>query len=498
MLEVHFDPPTVSFIWHHWGKPYGPSTARDGTIYAPTGEVTEMVGNCIARLSLDLKIESLDPGSCWMPGPISAGSLEAVVQNLVKNWEVESHHIEDVKYWQTMKVDQFTAYANNLKCPFSAEKMAKIGPYNMLLGKHPLYNAEAESYDTANEIFKNCFSEGFPWEVLEVHSGPPTVSFTWRHWGKLSGPYRARDGTIYAPTGEVIEMFGNCVARVSADLKIESLELFFDREDFIQKLATGAVLSAGKLPSSSTCLIVKTYVDFRSSTEDDNEREDFFEPPLSDVSKGNGEEIIRDYQPLPGVPWRYGAPPNYEVVNKAYFAGRTKVHAAGSLEAVVQNLVKNWEVESHHIEDVKYWQTMKVDNFTAYANNLKCPFSAEKMAKIGPYNMLLGKHPLYNAEAESYDTANEIFKNCFSEGFPWEVLEVHSGPPTVSFTWRHWGKLSGPYRARDGTIYAPTGEVIEMFGNCVARVAADLKIESLELFFDREDFIQKLAAGAVF
>ena len=36
----------------------------------------------------------------------------------------------------------------------------------MLLGKHPLYNAEAESYDTANEIFKNCFSEGFPWEVM--------------------------------------------------------------------------------------------------------------------------------------------------------------------------------------------------------------------------------------------------------------------------------------------------------------------------------------------
>lgn len=29
------------------------------------------------------------------------------------------------------------------------------------------------------------------------------------------------------------------------------------------------------------------------------------EPPLSDVSKGNGEEIIRDYQPLLGVPWRF-------------------------------------------------------------------------------------------------------------------------------------------------------------------------------------------------
>ena len=53
-------------------------------------------------------------------------------------------------------------------------------------------------------------------------------------------------GDWQAPTGEVIEMFGNCVARVAADLKIESLELFFDREDFIQKLAAGAVFSAGK------------------------------------------------------------------------------------------------------------------------------------------------------------------------------------------------------------------------------------------------------------
>lgn len=217
--------------------------------------------------------------------------------------------------------------------------------------------------------------------------------------------------------------------------------------------------------------------------------------PLSENSKGKDGEIIRDYVPLLGVPWRYGAPPNYEVVNAAYFAGRSKVHTVGSLEAVVQNLVKNWEVESHHIADTKYWQTMKVDTFTAYSNTLRCPFSAGQMAEIGPYNMLLGKHSLYDATKETYDTANEVFKTCFDEGFPWEVLEVHSGPPTVSFTWRHWGKLSGPYRASDGTVYEATGETIEMFGNCVARVTSDLKIESLELFFDREDFLQRLAAG---
>ena len=136
-----------------------------------------------------------------------------------------------------------------------------------------------------------------------------------------------------------------------------------------------------------------------------------------------------------------------------------------------------------------------VDTFTAYANTKKCPFSAMQMAFMGPYNMLLGKHANYDASKETYDTANDIFKTVFSEGFPWEVLEVHSGPPTVSFTWRHWAKMSGPYRAADGSIYEPTGETIELYGNCVARVTSDLKIESLELYYDREDFLQKLVAG---
>mmetsp|Transcript_12597 Transcript_12597/g.18923 ORF Transcript_12597/g.18923 Transcript_12597/m.18923 type:complete len:228 (+) Transcript_12597:38-721(+) len=222
---------------------------------------------------------------------------------------------------------------------------------------------------------------------------------------------------------------------------------------------------------------------------------EFVPQQLSDESRGQEGEVIRDYVPMEGVPWRYGSPPNYSVVNKAYFEGRSKIHSAGSLEAVVQNIVKNWEVESHHIADTAYWKTMKVDEFVAVSNNMRCPFSAKQMAEVGPYNMLLGKHDLYNAEQETYDTANDIFKTCFSEGFPWEVLEVHSGPPTVSFTWRHWGKMTGEYRGPDGTIYPPTGETIELYGNCVARVTSELQIVALELFFDRHDFIKKLAAG---
>ncbi len=212
---------------------------------------------------------------------------------------------------------------------------------------------------------------------------------------------------------------------------------------------------------------------------------------LSEESLGQNGERIRDYVPLPGVPWRHGLP-NYARVNKAYFEGRSKIHPEGSLEAVVQKLVKNWEVEGHHIGDINYWQTMDIKKFQFTPNNLRCPYSAQQMADRGPYNLLLGKHEHFNEEQHDYESANEIFKTCFSEGFPWEVIEVHSGPPTVAFTWRHWGKFTGPYTDAKGAVHEPTGETIEMFGSCVARVNDNLVIESLELFYDRDAFLQQL------
>jgi hypothetical protein len=33
------------------------------------------------------------------------------------------------------------------------------------------------------------FAYSDPREVLEVYSGPPTVSFRWRHWGTMKNDY---------------------------------------------------------------------------------------------------------------------------------------------------------------------------------------------------------------------------------------------------------------------------------------------------------------------
>jgi len=94
---------------------------------------------------------------------------------------------------------------------------------------------------------------------------------------------------------------------------------------------------------------------------------------------------------------------------QAYFTHRSKCHAEGSLEAIVQKLVKNWEVESHHISDIKHWKTMDVEKFQAFSNG-EGPVSAQTMCDVGPYNMLLGNMHDYQAAKESFESANDVFR----------------------------------------------------------------------------------------
>eukprot|EP00933_Yihiella_yeosuensis_P018529 TRINITY_DN15170_c0_g2_i1.p1 TRINITY_DN15170_c0_g2~~TRINITY_DN15170_c0_g2_i1.p1 ORF type:complete len:263 (+),score=61.82 TRINITY_DN15170_c0_g2_i1:80-868(+) len=213
--------------------------------------------------------------------------------------------------------------------------------------------------------------------------------------------------------------------------------------------------------------------------------------PLSDISKGlDYNELIRDYEPLPDTKWRFGKP-NYERVNKAYFQMRSMKHHEGSLEAVVQKLVKNWEVESHHIADIHQWQTMDVTKFKAALNG-GCPANAQLMADIGPYNLLIGETQDYSAAANTFESSNTIFSTVFPEGFAWEVLEVYSGPPVVSFKWRHFGRYSGSYTHKNGQTYKGNGEVLNLIGLCTAKVNAELKIESLDIYYNPDDMIKPL------
>ena len=102
------------------------------------------------------------------------------------------------------------------------------------------------SFEESHELFRGFFTDGFPWEVLRVLSGPPTVLFTWRHWGVAAGRCAlSRRSTQRSDRscprfqdnlghGEMLEMFGLGRVTVNEDLKIQSIEVFYDPETFIK------------------------------------------------------------------------------------------------------------------------------------------------------------------------------------------------------------------------------------------------------------------------
>lgn len=212
---------------------------------------------------------------------------------------------------------------------------------------------------------------------------------------------------------------------------------------------------------------------------------------ISDESKGiTMGELIRDYTPVAGVQWRFGKP-NYARVNQTYFQHRTKKHAAGSLEAVVQKVVKNWEIESHHIADPAQWRTMDVSKFAGSVNG-GAAANAQALADVGPYNFLLGKCPGYDGTKQTFESANKIFSEAFTEGFAWEVLEVFSPPPSVAFKWRHFGNFTGHYVDDKGTVHKGDNKLVEVFGLTIAKVNASLAIEELQVFYEPKDMISPL------
>ena len=69
---------------------------------------------------------------------------------------------------------------------------------------------------------------------------------------------------------------------------------------------------------------------------------------MAEVKGESSEEAPRrNYMDDPGIVWRSGKP-DFTAVHKAYLEGRTKKHKVGSLEQIVEDLVKDWEMEASH------------------------------------------------------------------------------------------------------------------------------------------------------
>mmetsp|Transcript_80737 Transcript_80737/g.127536 ORF Transcript_80737/g.127536 Transcript_80737/m.127536 type:complete len:301 (+) Transcript_80737:43-945(+) len=191
------------------------------------------------------------------------------------------------------------------------------------------------------------------------------------------------------------------------------------------------------------------------------------------------------------VEWRFGGPPDYTIANLYYLKGKTKNHPVGSLEMIVENLVKTWEMERSHKLDPNKHRSVDPKVFKISSNGGK-KYNNDEANKVGNYNVLLAGVPaeLYDGDRISWDQSHEKFHSAFA-AFPWEVLEVFSPPPRVSFSWRHWGHFTGSYEGKEGD-----GRLIEMYGFGVAVVNDKLQLIDVDIYYKPEPFIQALRGTA--
>lgn len=77
--------------------------------------------------------------------------------------------------------------------------MLKVGTYNALITPNEYYDPEHSDFNSSHKTFKRMMPT-FAYEVIEVYSGPPVVSFRWRHWGVMKNDYIGFNEYILSPT----------------------------------------------------------------------------------------------------------------------------------------------------------------------------------------------------------------------------------------------------------------------------------------------------------
>lgn len=199
------------------------------------------------------------------------------------------------------------------------------------------------------------------------------------------------------------------------------------------------------------------------------------------------KEPDRSFMDDDDIKWRFGGAPDYSLTNLKYLKERSRIHPEGSLELIVENLVKTWEMERSHKTDPNQHQSVDVENFRISANGGKV-FDNDEANAVGNYNVLLNACPadLWDSDNITWEDSHEAFHDAFA-AFPWEVLEVFSGPPKVAFTWRHWGHFTGIYEQNTGD-----GQLVEMYGFGTAVVNEKLQLQQVEIFYNAEEFISVL------
>ncbi len=145
--------------------------------------------------------------------------------------------------------------------------------------------------------------------------------------------------------------------------------------------------------------------------------------------------------------------------------------------------------------DPRQWSTVDLDNYRFSCNGQQ-KYSGWEMVKQGTYNALIGQTNYYDSNAISFEESHLAFKRSLGEGFAWEVLEVYSGPPKVTFTWRHFGRMTDYFSCPglSGLIYKvdPTNRMIKLYGMCKATVNEKFQIQDLQVFYDPNQLFAQL------
>ncbi|KZF23613.1 hypothetical protein L228DRAFT_120694 [Xylona heveae TC161] len=209
----------------------------------------------------------------------------------------------------------------------------------------------------------------------------------------------------------------------------------------------------------------------------------------------DADAVLRDTE----AAWRYGRPPNYSNTRKVYGQSKKMSHEPGSLESIVENLVKNWEIEASFKTSLADWRTIDHKNYSFSVNGGR-PQTGEEMLKCGTYNAIISPNEFYSPEHSDFTTSHKTFKRMMPT-FAWEVLEVYSGPPRVAFKWRHWGTMKNDYvgfnnKGEKVTVKAHGGP-IDIEGITVAKVTDDLKVQNLETWFDPMDMFRQIAVNGI-
>ena len=88
-----------------------------------------------------------------------------------------------------------------------------------------------------------------------------------------------------------------------------------------------------------------------------------------------------------------------------YHAAKKSDHKSGSLETMVENLVKNWEIEASFKTSIDDWRTINQQDYT-FAVNGGEPQDAEHMLKVGTYNAIIAPSSFYSGDQMDFEKSH--------------------------------------------------------------------------------------------